>query len=373
MTIAPPARQLATVVALAAAVASPLQAQGLPDRLICGAPNVEDMVAVPETRWIIGSGMGDNHFQGGGLVLIDASAGTLRRIAPRIAPRSARARTPFGSCPGPVAPAAFSAHGLSLAAAGDGKYRLHVINHGARETIEVFELSAGRKPAPVLTWIGCVPTPPTALGNSLAVRANGDIVLSAMAAADVPLPSFYEQSLAAPSPPLAPPDPGQIANQRGAVLIWSPGKGWRKVAGSELAGNNGIELSRDGRHAFNNSWPGENVVRIALDAGTKEPNREIPLGFKPDNIRWSDDGRLVATGHLGTFEQVMACAMGGGSCAVDYRAAAIDPETLAVTPLFTGKATDRFGTATIGLLRQGTLWLGSVRSNCIAAVALQRQ
>ena len=69
----------------------------------------------------------------------------------------------------------------------------------------------------------------------------------------------------------------------------------------------------------------------------------------------------------------MACAMEGGSCAVDYRAAAIDPETLAVTPLFTGKGTDRFGTATIGLLRHGTLWLGSVRSNCIAAVALQRR
>jgi hypothetical protein len=42
-----------------------------PDELICGVEHVEDMVQLPGTPWIVGSGIGGHFFQSGGLHLIN--------------------------------------------------------------------------------------------------------------------------------------------------------------------------------------------------------------------------------------------------------------------------------------------------------------
>jgi hypothetical protein len=129
-------------------------------------------------------------------------------------------------------------------------------------------------------------------------------------------------------------------------------------------------LSRDGQWAFVNSWPGESVTYMPLNPSSGK-SREVKLDFKPDNIRWSQDGKLVVTGHVTTIDRIMNCGFGDGAdCAIDYKSAEIDPVTLRVLPLFDGKGTQQFGAATIGLKTGGSLWLGSFRSSCIAKVRL---
>lgn len=355
--------------ALAALIvpAAQIQAASEPTAIVCGVENVEDLVPLPDSRWIIGSGIGDRFFQNGALHLIDVQGGTASRLTPVVA-QPARAEAPYDQCPGPARQ--FSAHGIALSANADGSHNLYVVNHGGRESIEVFKVTTTQD-RPVLAWIGCVLTPPTATANSVAVRPSGELVMSATSASDHPVPSFHDMSVQAAGPqPGAMPTPEQMAQMRGAVFLWNRAEGWRKVPGSELLGNNGIELSKDGDWAYVNAWTGGSMTRLPLDPklGTA---REIKLDFKPDNIRWSDDGKLVATGHVATVGAVMACVMSDGSqCAVAYRAAEIDPDTLRVSTLFDGKGTDRFGTATIGLKTKGALWLGSVRSPCVAKVTL---
>jgi len=360
--------------AMAAAACTSDKEQGLaePDEVICGVDNVEDMVALPDTPWIIGSGIGDNFFQAGALHLIDEDHGTARKVALDLS-EGVKPRPPFDQCPGPPSAEAFSAHGLSLVANDAGGYDLYVVNHGGRESIEVFDV----KPTggePQFTWIGCIPNPDTATSNAVSARPDGSLVMSASGAGDQPMPSFAQLSeMVKAGKEMEKMDPDQASKIRGAVFSWTRADGWKKVPNSELEGNNGIELSRDGKWAWVNSWPGASVTRMPLDPSLGE-SRELKLPFKPDNIRWSADGKLVATGHLASVADVSNCVMGGdaSACAIDYMSAEIDPETLQVTPLFRGKGTEKLGTATITLKTAKNLWIGSVRSQCIGRVALNK-
>ncbi|MET0983856.1 MAG: hypothetical protein ABW034_00475 [Steroidobacteraceae bacterium] len=363
--------QTSFAIAAAVLITSQTLAVTEPDKTICGVENVEDMVDLPESPWIIGSGMGDRFFQHGGLHLINKKLMTARRISVDMSGELI-AQAPYDQCPGPVPATHFSAHGLSLTVNPDATHNLYVVNHGARESIEIFKVTTTDS-EPAFKWIGCVLTPKTATSNSVAARPDGSLVLSATAAGDVPIPSFHELALRASAgrgENRGGLDVKAVAKQRGAVYVWTRARGWEKVPNSELLGDNGIELSRDGQWAFVNSWPGKSVTYMPLNTSSGK-SREVKLDFNPDNIRWSQDGKLVVTGHVATIEQVMDCGFGDGAdCAIDYRSAEIDPTTLHVSPLFDGKGTRQFGAATIGLKTGGMLWLGSFRSSCIAKVRL---
>src|SRR6185295_11330891 len=68
---------------------------------ICGVPNPEDLVLVPNTRWLIASGMAP----GSGLHLVDTRAKTARNLYAAGASKTRADRTKFASCPGPLDPA----------------------------------------------------------------------------------------------------------------------------------------------------------------------------------------------------------------------------------------------------------------------------
>lgn len=343
----------------------------LPDDLICGFVNVEDMVPLPGTRWIIGSGLGDNFFQKGGLHLFNRDTASGRKVLLNLDPAQ-KAEAPFDRCPGPADAEKFSAHGLALKANADGSHNLYVVNHGGRESIEVFRVTAEARQAPHLAWIGCVLSPDTAMANAVTVRKDGSLVMSASFAGETrltPIAEVAEKGIRM--------DPKQAAEAAksmiyGALFTWNRDAGWKKVPGSELMGNNGIEMAADDRWAFVNSHPGASVNLLPLEPRLGKP-REIKLDFLPDNIRYGFDGKLVATGHVATPQQVGACVQANDPhCAISYRAAEIDPQTLAVRRLFDGTGTHDFGLATIGLKTPEALWLGAARGTCVATVSAAR-
>ena len=137
--------------ALAAALAVPpacVADDGL--AYVCGTEKPEDVVALPDTRWLIASGFAS----GAGLKLVDTTARHATRwyaggaVQHRPDPRWMR------TCPGALDPALFNARGLSLRATGPGSWRLLVVNHGGRESIEMFDIAAIGDAAPTLTWRG---------------------------------------------------------------------------------------------------------------------------------------------------------------------------------------------------------------------------
>src|SRR4030095_9878951 len=79
---------------------------------ICGVQNPEDLVLVPNTRWMLASGMGP----GSGLHLVDTRAEKVTTVD-GVGTATARAdKTKYTNCPGPLDPKLAVLHGLSLRA-----------------------------------------------------------------------------------------------------------------------------------------------------------------------------------------------------------------------------------------------------------------
>ena len=162
--------------------------------------------------------------EGASFFLIDFRNGAWRPLTFDVKPDAT-----FTQCPSPPVIASFHSHGLSIRASGRGISRLHVVGHGAREAIEIFDVAVGAD-GPALTWKGCVPMPDGLAANSVAAFDDGSIVATVLL---MPGKTFLDSVEKRPT---------------GAVFEWKPGsRGFLQVAGTELPGNNGIEVSPDGR------------------------------------------------------------------------------------------------------------------------------
>lgn len=317
--------------------------------LVAGVENVEDMVAIPSSDWIIGSGVGNWRFHSGGLHLINSQSLRAIRVDPGLH-AELTPEAPYDRCSGPPDAALFSAHGLSLVSREGGIFRLFVVNHGGRDSIEVFDVTATES-QPTFKWAGCIPCPEGTFPNGVAGRRDGGVVMSSTYHAN----GLWER----------------LTDNRGGVFIWMPGGAWSKVPNSALPQNNGIVLSDDERWAFVVSMPDASVTYLPLEPGLGD-SRRIPLAFNPDNIRRAYDGRLVVAGveHTGLHFVNLCVVANYAHCRIDFRADAIDPGTFEVSHLYSGTGSEGFGLATVGLLTPEALWFGSVRSRHVLKVSL---
>ena len=256
-------------------------ASGSP-QYICGLNGPEDLALVPQTKWLIVSAMSGE----GGLYAIDTTQATVSRIFPA-AGAERFDRKEYGACPGPLSATQAVTHGLYLKPGRSSVHTLYAVHHGDRESIEVFEVNAKSTP-PAVTWIGCVVVPDPVGINSVAALPDGGFVLTNFDPRQPPPPGGrgggLSQKLMAGEP-------------NGEVWEWHAKSGWAKVPGSEAAGANGIEVSRDGKWLYVAQWGKQSFLRLSRGK-TPVDRQEIPLGFRADNIRWTPDGKtlLVAGG-----------------------------------------------------------------------------
>jgi hypothetical protein len=312
---------------------------------ICGPKNAEDLVRVPGTPWIIASGM----TAGASLTLIDSRDGTYGGLHPQ-----AKHDATFANCATPPDPATAITHGLNLRARANGHSMLYVVGHGAREAIEVFDVDAtGTKPA--LTWKGCVPMPEGLAANSVASLADGSLVATILL---MPGKTFADSVAKRPT---------------GAVYEWSPGKqGFEMIRGSELPGNNGIEVSADGKEIFVVSSGFQTVVAFARANPTRQLRTTRPLPLTPDNVHMGDDGRLLTAGMK---NDVPECGGAPGpqhsleklsTCPRGFMALAIDPKTMRDTLVAESPAIPAFSNATMVLTFDQQFWIGTFSGDRIA-------
>jgi len=326
---------------------------------ICGYTNVEDLVVVPNTRWLLGSGMAP----GSGLHAIDTQAKAVRKVfAPGVA--TARAdKTRFGGCPGPLDAKQAALHGLALRPAAGGRFTVYATNHGGRESIEVFELSVGRgsqgSPGepPVVTWIGCVLLPPTLAANSVAAFSDGTLLATVLIRPGMTFQDAF------------------AGKNTGVVLQWRPGTpGFVELKGTELVANNGIETSPDDREFYVASTPTRRVYAFSRATPEKGPLRFAQLReVGPDNVRWTADGRLITAGMI---DDEPACGgrpkdEAGIRCPMGYAVVTIDPKTMAATEIARGARTPSFTGTAMAAVVGNELWLGSFLADRIAYRALK--
>jgi hypothetical protein len=313
---------------------------------ICGVQNPEDLVLVPNTRWLVASGMAP----GSGLHLVDTRARTVRNLYSGNAPAVRADRAKYGSCPGPLDPKQAVLHGLSLRPAAGGRFTVYATNHGGRESIEIWELDV-RGGSPSATWIGCVPMPEKMPANSVAAFSDGSILATVL----IRPGRTFEDAFA-----------GRIT---GAVFLWTPGSAaFRELPGAALPANNGIETSPDDREFFVVSTTTKRIVAFARDNPSR-PLRTAQLKeFGPDNVRWTSDNQLITAGMI---DNEPACGgppktEAGIRCSRGYIVATIDPGSMAVTEIARGPATPAY-TGTAMAVRVGDeLWLGSFNADRLA-------
>jgi hypothetical protein len=312
---------------------------------VCGLAAPEDLVHIPDSRWLIASGMQT----GSGLHLIDQQA---KRAQP-LATIGGGVQERYIGCPGPMETPKAILHGLSLRPASTGFYTLYATHHGGRESVEVFELDT-RGTVPSATWIGCVLVPDGLAANSVAAFGDGTLVATVVT---TPGKTFEDLFAGRPT---------------GVVLQWTPGSpAFTPLPGTELAGNNGIDTSPDDTEFYVAASGGKQVVAFAR-ADPSKPLRVAHLsGYAPDNVRL-ENGTLVTTGMLDDEPSCGGAPKSpeGIQCARGYVVSAIDPRSMAVTEIARGPAAAPYkGTATA--VRVGReLWLSSFNADRVAYRAL---
>jgi hypothetical protein len=320
-------------------------------QFVCGPRNAEDLVLVPGTRWIIGSGMAE----GASFFLIDSQSGSWRTLAFDAKPDAA-----FARCPTPPVTNRFNTHGLHIRDLGRGSSRLLVVGHGAREAIEVFDVTVGAS-GPSLTWKGCVPMPDGLAANSVAAFPDGSIVATVLL---MPGKTFLDSVEKRPT---------------GMVVEWKPGSaGFVQVAGTELPGNNGIEVSPDGRELYVVSSGLQTVVAFSHGNPARQLRTTQPLPFTPDNVHLGPDGRLLTAGMA---NDVPECGGAPGpkhdlarlsTCPRGTIAVAIDPQTFRHEAIVQTTAVPTFSNATMVLPVGQQFWLGTFSGDRIAYGVLRR-
>lgn len=316
--------------------------------VLCGARSPEDLELTPDGKYLIATefvNMGRKPASGAGMALLDLKKKTFTKMA-----QTAQPDQSWGdpACRGPIGDALVS-HGESLAKRRDGKWALYVVNHGGRQSIEMFEL----KPAAggwSLVWHGCE------VGahdyNDVAILPDGGFV------------GTYPTGLS--SGGSGGPFGGAVT---GYVTHWTPGKGETEVPGTRIRYPNGVIASPDGRYIYVNEFAARQVYKYDLSDGKVLGVAKVD--FLPDNLTWTKEGRMLAAGVKGARGD---CPEGSGRpCIQGFGVAEIDPANMQARPIFDSASVDPLIAGVSVALKVGrSIYLGAFLGDRIVKIPYSR-
>lgn len=334
---------------------------------IVGCYNVEDLIQIPGTRWIVGGGlttggpgMADQVTTKNYLHVFDVETETVCRVEPE----DIAIRAETDTYPGSAAPdwETFGPHGLGIGANDDDVVVLYAVNHGSREAIEVFAVDvSGDRPS--FTWVGCIDAPQDGFIDAVAWLPGTDgIVVTAL---------------------LDPRDPEGSARKQfngepvGWVREWHPDTGWKALPGAECVSSpNGVIVSEDGGHVFIAASTGMSIVRIARGGRDPEVVSAEVAGL-PDNVRWSADGKSILVGvHTEDPQRFVAkqliAAKTGGNLDTTFNITRIQADSMKAEIVMPSGLYGAFGGATGAIEVGNRLWVSSCKSDRIAIFDLNR-
>ena len=314
--------------------------------ILCGTNSPEDLEVTPDGKYLIATqflnqGRGG---PGGGMALFDVAKKTYSKMAITSEPDKSWGDP---ACPGPIGEALVS-HGSSLAKRKGGGWALYVVNHGGRQSIEMFEL---RKASTTwtLAWRGCE----VALHdyNDVAILPDGGFVGS------------YPSGLVKGNAGAA------AGGPTGYVARWTPGKGESEVMGTRMRGPNGVVVSPDGRYMYVNEFPARTVHKFDLIEGTELGSAKVD--FLPDNLTWTKQGHLLAAGVKGARGD---CPAGSGKpCLQSFGVAEIDPAKMLARAIFDSTAVGPLITSVSVALRvDNAIYIGAFQGDRLVKIPYKK-
>ena len=317
----------------------------------CRFQNPEDLVPSPAGGFILVSQYGD--MAGGRPGSLVAYAPTTGAITP-LFPRADRVRPTRGwgevDCPAPQSEV-FGPHGIDIEQLVTGEHVLYVVNHGGRESVEMFEVLEHDGVVEAL-WRGCVMAPPDGYFNDLVVLRSGEFRVSQMFPREANvLWTALRMQIGRHAP--------------GFAYHWSPANGFERLPGSEAKFANGLEQSADERYLYVNSYFGDEVIKVDTETGTRVGSAQVA---SPDNLAWSPTGELLVASHHGGLGGTLACQdLERGNCGFRFQIVAVDPDTLETRVLMDQEGAP-MGAATVALPFGDAVYLGTFAGDRIARV-----
>ena len=315
----------------------------------CQFQNPEDLALAPDGRILV-SQFGDMEgARPGSLAAYDPAARTLAVLfpSPDSAPDAAASEWGDPACPPPDGDR-FSPHGVDIETRADGRHALAVINHGGRESVELFEMFEDGG----LAWRGCAIAPEEGFFNDVVLLRDGSFWATQMFPAGG-MPFSLVKAL--------------LGSDTGWIYAWSPADGFAKIPGTDAPMPNGIEKSEDERYAYLNVYGSGGVRKIDVATGETVARADLdPV----DNSTWGEDGRLLVAAHTGGLGEMMACqGLEEGSCGMPFEIVALDPDDLSQQVLIAHGGAP-MGGVTVALQRDGVFYLGTFVGDRIGIVDL---
>jgi hypothetical protein len=317
---------------LALAIVFLVQTAHAEEQFIRGVSNIEDMALTADGHWIIGSSMA-HKAPPGGIYVIDVANHTPKKVDLSPAPATKL-------CPQGFDPAKFQPHGIDLVGS-----TLYVVNHGGRQSIEIFRVSE-KSSTPTVTWTDCIPLPEDGVGNGVAARPDGTFYVSN----DGPRELVRRE--------------GDKLLGKGNILRWS-GKAWEVVSGTDRTAWNGIVISKDGKHLYVNNTFEKKVYDFQV--GSDAPPKTLDLKFAPDNLRMAKDGTIIIAGFFpGEAGIASGCFVKDvETCGLKFALGRIDPHTLKLTCTEEMEPQPGFDSSTVAIPVGKELWVGTMMGPAI--------
>jgi hypothetical protein len=333
--------------------APPLMSCGAHDdiEVFCGTRQPEDLELAPDGRYLIATqfiNQGRGSAVGGGMELFDLAKKTFSKMSQTSEPDKSWGDS---SCPGPIGDALVS-HGSSLARRRNGVWELYVVNHGGRQSIEMFEL----RPAAgswTLAWHGCVVASHDF--NDLAILPDDGFV------------GTYPTGLVPPGNNGAAFGGGVT----GYVARWTPGKSESEVTGTRVAYPNGVVVSADGRQMFLNVFAAREVRKYDLEGNSAKEISSVKVDFMPDNLTWTKEKRLLVAGVKGARGD---CPQGSGRpCIQGFGVAEIDPAKMQARTIFDSATKDPLISGVSVALEVGdAIYLGAFQGDRLVKIPYKK-
>jgi len=293
-------------------------------QFICGPVSPEDLIEIPGTPWVIVSSMEEPGY----LSVANTQNHTPATVFPAASASIALDSASYPDCPSPPS-VQFQPHGVSLHSNRDGSFSLFVVAHGDRESVEAFTVK-NTDSVPTLTWVGCAIAPSGIGLNSVAALADGGFVAT----------NF---NIAA-----------------GSLLEWQSDSGWTEVPGSQMPGPNGLVVSEDNRWFYIGGWAEKSVVRLSRGQ-TPVVKESVPLGFHVDNVRWANDGSLLAAGQFAEAIPAIVTCLNGANCAgVSTRVARISTDSMTSEALIDYPSDEHLLMGTVAIEVENEIWVGAI-------------
>ena len=307
--------------------------------VLCGTQSPEDLELTPDGKDLIVSQFVRNG-AGAGLTFFDPAKKTFTKI-----PITDEPLKDWGdaSCPGPIGDK-LGPHGISLLKRKDGKVELYVVNHGGRQSMEMYELKKSGG-AWSLAWHGCEVTPQEF--NDVAALPDGSFIATHPVALQTPGADLF------------------AGKPSGYVSLWSPGKGEMELPGTRAGYPNGVLVSADGRYMYFNAWTAREVHKYDL-----KENQEIgmvKLDFMPDNITWTKDKKMLAAGVKSARGN---CPPSSATpCVQTFGIAEIDPATMAAKTVFDSEGKGALiGGVSVALEDGKSIYVGAFSGNRLVKI-----